>query len=199
MFCKRGKGSRIYSNRVRLIMWHCGRVKNFHLKELKCFQLDNIQIHSFPSSSRHHATDLICDRKRKKQKKIGIRSLEPCRVNPARLCNGDKRRKLFFFARQGLFQSCPGGSNRRSTFTVIGFEWTVVILQNEAVTSFKRRSRLPRGPDHWRVTGVPPRVVFSTVLEDKEAFKRKKIKSAIFIFLTLRASPWSFLSLMTSG
>lgn len=38
----------------------------------------------------------------------------------------------------------------------------------------KRRSHLPRGPDHWRVTGVPPRVVFSTVLEDKEAFKRKK-------------------------
>lgn len=94
MFCKRGKGSRIYSNRVRLIQWHLGRVKNFHLK---CFQLDNIQIHSFPSSSHHRATDVICDRKSKKQKKIGIRSLEPCRVNPARLRNGDKRRKLVCF------------------------------------------------------------------------------------------------------
>lgn len=43
-----------------------GRI--FILKRWNCVQLDNIQIHSFPSSSHHRVTDLICDKNGKKLK-----------------------------------------------------------------------------------------------------------------------------------
>lgn len=122
-------------NQGASVLWR--RVRNFHFKEVKCFQSDGIQTHLPPSWPHHHVTDLICDRKR--QKTFWIRSVVPRRENLAHFWNKDKLAELFvlllFFAWPSLFQRA-GGSERQSTFTVIGFECTVVILQNESMTSF---------------------------------------------------------------